>query len=444
MSPAPINKSTTKKNVDDNEDALTRERGKIRQRRTYTVPPSSDEPTHSGNHDSIPLSKQQKILRQRRAQQMLEDTQHNDIAFYTNSALQELILKYSKTLIIIFLIGIGILLYIAPELLYKWVRVILWKPRQTKRSMAIMYPWPVRQDLPLVYRHFSIATPENLPARRVIEHVANLRNVAVENINKNNYSQTIRLHAWEHEEFERQTHPHMAQYCGPSFEEKYRGAVSQEMKDDMVLWCFMANGHHDGYVKYGVHTLYSPIVRGTKGVAVQRFNSQQKDDIKRIHSESFLLLPVHEYKDITGDSWVWKLISTGFMLSGSSKQKKKLPPSTNVGFGTLKWLNINAGDEFTGSTYRDLLEEFLYQLIVEREGVEKWILLQAACTEIDRLLLFPEQRLVGSTCKEIFDNTDDCCHIFDPHQSAYHGHKRLWQERLSSGDNNTMNLSDIQ
>ena len=81
MSPAPINKSTTKKNVDDNEDALTRERGKIRQRRTYTVPPSSDEPTHSGNHDSIPLSKQQKILRQRRAQQMLEDTQHNDIAF---------------------------------------------------------------------------------------------------------------------------------------------------------------------------------------------------------------------------------------------------------------------------------------------------------------------------------------------------------------------------
>ena len=424
------------------------DKGTVRQRRTHTSASSSNA-SESAKHHKQQLSQQQRILRQRKEQQDLEDEQHHVISSHANHAFQELIVKYAKTLLLILVLGVGILAYVAPHLLWKWTRALFWwnKPRQTNRSLATVYPWSVREDLPLTYNAYSIATPDNLPARKVVRHVANLRNRAMDMLDseKEQYKQRIRLHAWEHDEFERQTQPYMARYCGPQFEEAYYQAQTssnslnyknmtitptQARQDDLLLWCFLANGHHDGFVKYEMSHLFAPIVRGTKGVAVQRYSAKGAANPKRIHSESFLLLPVHDYKDIKGDSWMWKFVRSAFFLS--RKPKKRLPPSSKVGYVTLEWLNVNGGGSLTETAYRKLLEEFLYEWIVEREGSEKWIIFQAACTEEDRQALFPQYLLVGTTCPQLLGNEDEgqgeCCHIFDPNQRTSRGHERIWKK----------------
>ena len=372
-----------------------KEGDRVIRRRVYTIPaPDAGKdagPPNKSTKKKKPISKHQRMLRQMRAQRDMEKEQEETLGAFADGALKDQILKYLKTMWILVTVG-GLLLYFyAPDLVVKLLFGS--KPRLVDRSLMTIYPskLQVRKSLPLFFQAYSIARPGNRAAREAVKHVAELRQIGTY---PGKYKQKIYLHAWEHADFGRQMRNHsMNELCGEGFKEQYRGSPgtsSKKKKDDLLLWCLLANGHHDGFIKFETSEITSQISQGRKGVAARYM------DRNRIHSDSLLFLPLHDLADL--------------------KAKKKLKPSTMVPFAALEWVRTNAG--LGDEAYVKLFEEFLYEWIEKEQ--DAWVLLNAACSKGERQSLKANQRMVATTCTKGLEEGGDegegesCCSFHDP------------------------------
>ncbi|KAL7566256.1 hypothetical protein ACA910_011316 [Epithemia clementina (nom. ined.)] len=381
----------------DGDWEIVKEGDRVIRRRVYTIPaPDADGAkatvNDAGTSKKKALTKHQRMLRQIKAQRELEQEQQEIVGTFADGALKVLMLKYLKILWILITLG-GLLLYFyAPEVLSRWIFGS--KPRLVDRSLMTIYPseLQVRKSLPLFFKSYAIARTGNKVAREAVIHVAELRRAATD---PGIYRQKIHIHAWEHADFGRQMRNHsMDDYCGKGFREQYKGEPglsSKTKRDDLLFWCLLANGHHDGYIKFELETIESQITRARKGVAV-RYTDQ-----KRIHSDSLLLLPLHDIINL--------------------KEKKKLPPSTMIAYAALEWLRTNAA--LADEVYKRLFEEFLFEWIEKEVGA--WEFLNAACSAADRQRLASTERMIATTCKKEIkadagneDEEETCCTFHDP------------------------------
>ena len=376
--------------VENDEWENVKEGDRVIRRRVYTIPAPEGETSVRAKTKKKPLSKHQRMLRQMKAQRELEREQQAILGSFADGALKDQIVQHLKKLLLLVTVGVILLYAYAPDFLFKWL--FRSKPKLADRSLMTVYPaeLQVRKSLPLFFQAYAIARLGNEAARKAVKHVASLRHVATD---PGKYKQKIYLHAWEHMDFVRQMKDQrkMNAYCGEGFREQYKGAPgldSKKKRDDLLLWCLLANGHHDGYVKFETAHIRPKITREQKGVAI-RYAGRN-----RIHSDSFLLLPMHGVQDLKG--------------------KRKLPPSTMVAFAALEWLRTNA--PLSTEAYTKLFEEFLYEWI-EKEG-ENWEFLNAGCTMTERQLLAVKERLIATNCRHVTvgneENEEECCSFYDP------------------------------
>lgn len=376
-------------------------------RRRVRAIPGSHESTNDNNVSNSPnsqqqqqqqqprkkvLSKQQRMLQQikeernREREKEIMEYNHSNWSFDSGSIL--LCLKISWVVITI----VGLLFYFyGPDLEGYFKK----KPILVNRGIMTVYPEtiPVRKDLPLFFRFYSLATPENQAAREANRHVAQHRQVLQD---PGPFDQHIFLHAWEHEDFAQQidrANITMDDFCGDGFQDNYQGAsgtISAKKRDDLLIWCLLARGNHDGYVKFQTETIRSGITRGRTGVAIRYLHQ------KRIHSDSLLLLPIHDMKDV------------------KHRRDKKLEPSTMVGFAALGWLRVHGGLEENEYTQR--FEEFLFECIEREQG--RWQIWNLACSPEDQNRLNDTEQLMGTICEKNNNGSENdekvCCSFYDP------------------------------
>ena len=119
---------------------------------------------------------------------------------------------YLAIIMNLFLLLTGSLMYFKPKIFFRLVSSLRRSPTVERlhnhqappRHLALLYPPGISpsKDLPVLYGPYSIATPENLPARRAVRKVKSMR----EQLNR----QVVRLLPWTREDVLR--HP-LDDYC---------------------------------------------------------------------------------------------------------------------------------------------------------------------------------------------------------------------------------------
>lgn len=347
---------------------------------------SSEELSPLRQRKKKPPSQQQRMLLQMKAQQRLEKEQSQVVEAATGNAFADQLMKLLRTALLVLLIGGGILWYYSPNSINKWSRR---KPELPPRSLISIYPAYVniRRDLPRFFHEYSLATPDNLPARQAIRHVAaDLKPMATNP--GSTFQQVIRLWPWEVEQFRRQlpNNDVLDAYCGKGAEMVYQ--YQPELREEVVIWCLLAAGHDHGFVRFDVQKVYGSIARGIKGVAVM-----YDGHANRAMTRSLLLLPFHKPQDI--------------------KKGKPLPPSTRVAMNVMSWLRQNAPLIAGADELMVAMEEFLY-FVISKEDPSAWHWLYAACTATERQARQNDPRVASMCTERQEEEAADCCVIYDP------------------------------
>jgi hypothetical protein len=341
------------------------------------------------------MSKQQRILREMAAQQDLESEQTAVLMQTAHQAYSKTLQGYFQSLFLLLIVGIfglGYVLFAYPDLLF-----LKRSPRLTDRRIMTIYPASlhIKRDLPRFFQNYATATPDNLQARLAVKQVAAVRWVVVDS---GRFNHKLQLHAWEHEDFIGQLPGEsLDSFCGAGFSNRYYVQRQQQVAvpnvdarnrpDDLVYWCLLQSGQHDGIVRWNV-TAEASLTRGMKGVAgVYTVNGQTRV------RPSFLFLPIRDRKKNDQD--------TGL--------------STTVPFKMMKWL-LNPGNaQYAQEDY----EIELYNII--QEEADRWVLLNAACTVAERTPLDTSQRRLVTECHADSGtgNEEICCSIYDPQLGPY-------------------------
>jgi hypothetical protein len=438
-------------------------------------------------------NKQRSMLRQLQAHRQEEQEQKQAV----NAAFSNLLKTYLKTWLVLCLVGFALLWFLAPtgvvttwsQSSYDWLHDTILNPPlpPPTRTLITIYPLhiSVRRDLPGFFQAHAIATPHNRLARRAVQQAATLRQAIAQQNNRNIYRQHMVLVPWDVLDFTSQlrTMDSMDRFCGSggtllgygqAFYSLSSAAAQQQTQDhaprqdsddisnsilfqpyddndekrhDLMLWCLLASGHHDGYLAFhGVLEIAASVSRGISGIAISTTNKRREKDKKEgdhdhdykhdnddthhqhqpqqhdaIHSTSILFLPQHDsYK-----------LSLG----------QPLGPSTLVPRKTLAWIVEHV--HLPLHAYRRGLEQFLYRVIQEEVALfdaeqqqasaaaaaaamavssfsstsssssssssrsnatqqppppPKWILWTAACTDTERLSFEQQYRRIATNC----------------------------------------------
>lgn len=349
----------------------------------------------------LPISKQDRLLRDMAAQKEAESEEHAVLERYQNQAYASSMRGYMRTLFVLAIVGIfgfGYVMYTYPSLIF---------PQKSARLMGrrIMTIYPaalhVKRDLPRFFDSYAIVTPENLPARRAIRQVAAIRRIVIDS---GRFNQKLTMQAWEHEDFTKQL-PGQAldSFCGAGFRNQYLFQQKQKQDqvetassiddrtriDDLMYWCIMQSGQHDGFVRWNV-TVEASLTRGMLGVA--GVYKDVETGQRRIRP-SFLFLPIREPK----------------------KDDQDTGRSTTLPFKIMKWLLDPLNALYTQEDYEKVLYNFI------EEEADRWVLLHAACTVSERSALDTTQRRVITECHDGSATGDEetCCSIYDPELRPY-------------------------
>jgi hypothetical protein len=392
---------------------------------------------------------QQRMLRQIAKDEVLERQQMRELESYSSQRLSGLMKSYTSAILVIFATATAVLTYyFGPQELFiflglgnnKLVVVTL-----RSRMVMTVYPeslGPIKSALPrwVEQSNYAVATPDNRIARQAVRRVAAMRRVVTDssginsNINSNSsnalvsFQQSITLHGWEHEDFNRQLpppgHPNRSMaadhLCGNGFFNAYYADATTKtmmgtttspplflLRDDLLIWCLVASGYHDSYVKYPVVPTAS-LTRGSKGTAAQYLGDTNRA-AGRIHS-AFLFLPILPLPTETPTPAVE--MSNGTTMTSVPRQIRD-------------WLLYQANSGLaTNSTEEDIrtrLEELLYRIIQEERDL--WVIMNAACTVDERAMLDATQYRLASTCPTDDDDNGDtievCCSFYDPRMKPW-------------------------
>jgi hypothetical protein len=311
---------------------------------------------------------------------------------------------YSLALLaIIGIFGFGYVMYEYPKLFFPQR-----SPRLTDRRIMTIYPadMPIKRDLPRFFQSYAIVTPENLPARRAVRQVAAVRRIATDS---GRFNQKLKLQAWEHEDFTRQLPGHsLDSFCGAGFNNQYTYQQKQILEseastgnvnvddrtrpDDLMYWCILQSGQHDGFVRWNV-TVEASLTRGMPGVV--GVYTDLETGQRRVRP-SFLFLPIRERK--------------------KKNDHEDTEMSTTVPFKMIKWLINPVNALYTQADYEIALYKFI------EEEADRWVLLHAACTVSERSTLDTTQRRVVTECHDDDKTTGEdetCCAIYDPQLGPY-------------------------
>jgi hypothetical protein len=203
-------------------------------------------------------------------------------------------------LAIIGVVGFGYVMYAYPTLIF---------PQRSARLIdrRIMTICPsalhITRNLARIYDSYAISTSNHLPARRAVRQVAPIRRIAIDS---GRFNQKLKLQAWEHEDCTRQL-PGQAldSLCGAGFNRQFPMQQKQQQDqveqveasidvddrtrlDDLMYWCVMQTGQHDGFVRWNVRVEAS-LTRGMRGVA--GVNTDTLTGERKVRP-SFLFLPI--------------------------------------------------------------------------------------------------------------------------------------------------------
>ena len=337
--------------------------------------------------------RQRQMLQQMRAQNRREHAERQLLQDHQDQALGDQIRGHLKTLLLIIVIGFGGILYVDPHLTVFFGRK---RPKMPPRRIMAVYPkeFHIFDDLPRFSQNYALATPENEKARKAVQKMAHLRKWAT---NPGLLNQNIRLHAWEHDDFNLQAPGQRAdQICGIGFRDLY-SASPEFLQTALLQWCLLYTGHHDGYVDYkGISQLEAALTRGIQGTVVI-FDDDENN--RMIDTTSILLLPI---LNITSKTQV--------------AMQPEQPPSTLLPPKALHWLAEN-GVNYTASSPR-LFDEAFGRFLYREIELEKssWVFLRAACDDSTIDQFQSQYRSIGQTCK---GHETKCCTIFDPHLPAF-------------------------
>jgi len=263
----------------------------------------------------------------------------------------------------------------------------------------------------------AIATDENLPARRAVQNVAQLRRAVT---NPGPFRQKITFQAWEHADFQRQLLEQrpgaMDHYCGgPGYETLYRAVIANindnnnnnltVLADTLMLACLLRSGVSDGWVQRTVTPVASSLTRGEQGVVAVH------GTLKRVHS-ALLWLPIlsmeERQKQEHAPSTVLPVEMTKYLLA-------TLPPSA------IRNYQKHDVDQFVVEW-----EEFLYKVVTKenKKNPSTWVIWNAACSEAEKKELAVEQKLMAMACQppaaaEEEEQVGECCSFYDPNLKPF-------------------------
>ncbi len=334
-------------------------------------------------------TKQAQMLRQMNEQRRADAQQRKIVNDYQNSVLSGLAIRYTQFLLLLMLVGIGLILYISPSYFLRFHDT---RTKLPLRNLILLFPrdMKVKANTPRLFRNYALKTESNTAVVEALQHVSKIRERATDS---GIYRQPVNLHAWEFDDFLSQlpTPESQDNVCGTGFASAYRNfAHLERAQTDMILFCLLALGTHDGLLHWNTTVEYS-LTQGLKGLVAHSEG--------RIHS-SFLLLPILSQEQL------------------DRQQKRQtddppVPPSTRLPVLTIYWLT-ELGNSLERipqdeNAYQNALGTFLYQIIqAEQKDSGSWVLLDAACTAPLRKVKDAQFRRVATDCPGV-----NCCSYYD-------------------------------
>lgn len=253
----------------------------------------------------------------------------------------------------------------------------------------------IKPQTPRLFRQYALKTEDNTAAVEALQHASAIREKATD---KGIHRQQVQLHAWEFDDFFSQlpTDESQDNVCGRGFSAAYRNfAHLERAQTDMILFCLLALGTHDGILHWNT-TIESSLTQGLKGLAAHSEG--------RLHS-SFLLLPILSQEQM------------------DQQQKRKpddppLPPSTRLPALVNGWL-IELGNSLgripqDENAYRNAIGTIMYQIVQTENG--SWILWDAACTDSLRMANDAQYRRMATDCPHDGVN---CCSYYDTSMQSF-------------------------
>ncbi|GAX22980.1 hypothetical protein FisN_15Hh124 [Fistulifera solaris] len=357
----------------------------------------------------VASTKQAQMLRQMNEHRRAESQQRKIVNDYQNTALVGLAIRYTQFLLLLMLVGIGLILYISPSYFLRFYDA---RTKLPLRNLIFLFPrdMKVKANTPRLFRNYALKTESNTAVVEALQRVSKIREIATDS---GIYRQPVNLHAWEFDDFFSQlpTPESQDNVCGAGFAAAYRNfAHLERAQTDMILFCLLALGTHDGILRWNT-TVEHSLTRGLKGLAAHSEG--------RIHS-SFLLLPILSQEQL------------------DRQQKRQpndpsVPPSTRLPVLTIYWLTElgNSLDRIPQdeNAYQDALGTFLYQIIqAEQKESGSWVLLDAACTAPLREDHDAQFRRVATDCPGV----QNCCSCYDTSLQPFSIPRRRTDEKTIS------------
>jgi hypothetical protein len=230
------------------------------------------------------------------------------------------------------------------------------------------------RDLPLFFRFYSIATPENESAQDAVRKVCNSRTQLRKRAGKINAI----LKAWDESNIENLLNEDV---CGNEFVDAYRSkGTTQQRKDDLLMWCLMATRVTEGFFMEDVEIIDSPLfLTRNRGIVVLKKSSG--DGYGGELSTAFYL---HPRTDKNVINWIPSKI-LAMLISNSQKEQND---------------NINEEEE---DDIQEMIQKLLYDMVITQGNENNFLILEEICGQENQ----PE-RSIAIDRSSIDDGNGDC------------------------------------
>jgi hypothetical protein len=312
-------------------------------------------------------------LRNRRNQIIRDKAQEDHDHRVFNDHVTHAVTSQSKTLLVrlYVVVGTALIVTVVAGLNQFRPRFLFNRKKSRPFYLGTLYPTNVvlERDLPLFFRTFSIATPENKAARLAVKKVAKSRSNLKEPGTK------VILKAWDEFHIRRLMQRNT---CGEEFAEAYTLASTNfERQQDLLMWCLLAARVVEGFFSNDVDVMESPIVfKKNRGVIAL------KPEQPRI-SSSFFVVP---------------------------RSTKEATMVSMLPYNVFMWVVANDEANYESrDQYQQALEEFIYEQVAI-EGMDQFMALDMDCENPD------SKRTIARHCKAIAANKDTsrCCEFLLP------------------------------
>jgi hypothetical protein len=239
------------------------------------------------------------------------------------------------------------------------------------------------RDLPLFFRFYSIATPENEFAQDAVRKVCNSRTQLRKRAGK---IKTI-LKAWDESNIENLLNQDV---CGNEFVDAYRASgITQQRKDDLLMWCLMATRVTEGFFMEDVEIIDSPLfLTRSRGIVILK----KPTDNDGHGGELSTLFYLHPRTDKNEINWIPSKI-LAMLISNSQKEKDD---------------NEEEGED--DDDIQEMIQKLLYDMVITQGNEDDFLILEEICGQENR----PERSIAIDRSSSYNDGGDGDCYFVVP------------------------------